>query len=361
MLSTLREILPTRFSKILIIILVKLRRGDCMYKRWWDFALVLILSVLLPVLMLSFLPKKHSVPNNPPNATAATEITILLMDEGQASQSKRMISVMSDAEKVEQMDLEDYIVCVVLAEMPASFENEALKAQAVVARTYALRRGNNNPKHYLAAVCTNSECCQGYKTPQEYIKSGGQEKDLEKIKAAVQETAGQVLAYNGELIEATYFSCSGGFTEDAVAVWGEDIPYLQATVSPGEESSKHYVDTVYFSSEEFAAFLGQDMQNSPDSWFGDISYTTGKGVETMQIGGVCYTGTQLRKLLGLRSTVFSITVVGDTIAITTKGYGHRVGMSQYGANAMAEKGSNYEEILRHYYNGTYLTVAGSVH
>jgi len=359
-LSSCREILPTRFSKIFTLDLLELQWGDFMYKRWLDYLLIFILSVLLPALLLSFLPKSRRMQSNGPKTTTATETTVLPMDDEQILQNKLLISVLTEAEKVEQMDLEDYVAGVVLAEMPASFEYEALKAQAVVARTYALRRGNSNTKHFLAAVCTKSECCQGYKTPQEYLSAGGLEKDLDKIKIAVQETAGQVLVYNGKLIEATYFSCSGGFTEDAVAVWGEEIPYLQSTVSPGEETAAHYIDTVYFSTGEFESLLGRDLQNSPDSWIGDITYTVGMGVESIQIDGVSYTGTQLRKLLGLRSTAFSITVVGDTIAIITKGYGHRVGMSQYGANAMAGQGSNYKEILFHYYTGTNLTVVNGV-
>ena len=171
-------------------------------------------------------------------------------------------------------------------------------------------------------------------------------------------TDGQVLVYDGGLIDATFFSCSGGRTETAVEVWGSDVPYLQSVDSPGEEAP-HNEDTVSFSTEEFSArILSQnpaaDLSGSPESWFGAVSATEGGGVEALEIGGVSFTGKELRSLLGLRSTVFAVSVMGDEIFFQTRGYGHRVGMSQYGAQAMAQAGSGYEEILLHYYTGVSL-------
>ena len=262
--------------------------------------------------------------------------------------------MLSDDGVCSNMDLEDYVLAVVLREMPAEFEIEALKAQAVVARTYALRRYSEGGKHDTAAVCTDSSCCQGYWSPSEYLSSGGSYSMLEKVKQAVVETKGLVLTYNGEYIEATYFSCSGGQTEDAKAVWGSDIPYLKATESPGEESATHFTDTVFFSSNEFRNLIGKDLPGLPGNWFGMISYTNGGGVDEIEICGELYQGTEIRRRLGLRSTAFVVSAVGDCITITTKGFGHRVGMSQYGADAMAVKGSNYTEILSHYYIGTEL-------
>ena len=171
----------------------------------------------------------------------------------------------------------------------------------------------------------------------------------------MRETENLVLSYQGELIEATYFSCSGGSTEDAVAVWGTDVPYLQAVASPGEENAAHYSDTVTFKAEEFASLLGLDLTGAPKSWIGPVSYTEGGGVDTMEIGGVRFKGTTLRSALGLRSTAFSVSCTNDAVTITTRGFGHRVGMSQYGADAMAVNGSTFEEILSYYYQGTELT------
>lgn len=253
-----------------------------------------------------------------------------------------------DGEKTRTMDLEEYLVGVLLGEIPGSFHIEAKKAQAVVARTYTLRTIAENGKH-PGAVCTDSGCCQAYCDPA----SVDEDTSLE-VRLAVRATAGQVLTYEGALIEATYFSCSGGYTEDAVAVWGSDVPYLQAVPSPGEEMAAHHSDTVIFQPEELAKALGQKLSGSPDGWFGAVTYTQGGGVDTIRIGQREYTGKELRSLLGLRSTAFTIEADSAQIRFVTRGFGHRVGMSQYGAQAMALAGSNYRQILAHYYTDTKL-------
>lgn len=257
----------------------------------------------------------------------------------------------ADGEMVE-MTLEEYLTGVVLAEMPASFDAEALKAQAVVARTYTCRR-MENPRHGSAVVCMDSGCCQGYLSAEDYVNQGGEAASAEKVSRAVAGTDGQVLTYDGALIDATYFSCSGGMTEDAVAVWGQDVPYLQAVESPGEEDAPRYSDSVTFSAAQLRQILGCGT-GSPGGWFGSVTYTDGGGVDTMEICGETFTGVQLRSLLGLRSTAFTVTVSGDTVTFETRGFGHRVGMSQYGAQAMARSGSGYADILAHYYQGTQL-------
>lgn len=262
--------------------------------------------------------------------------------------------LMRSADTLQTRKLEEYLVGVVLAEMPASFETEALKAQAVVARTYTLRADSTGGKHGDGSVCTDYACCQAYIEPEEYLSRGGSLDSLEKIRSAVAETAGLVLTYEGQLIEATYFSCSGGSTEDAVAVWGTDYPYLQATPSPGEEKAVHFTDTVSFTPEHFQQALGITLKGNPADWFGKVTYTEGGGVDTMEIGGQAYKGTRLRQLLSLRSTAFTVSA-GEKITITTRGYGHRVGMSQYGADAMAAAGKSYADILAYYYKGTALS------
>lgn len=257
--------------------------------------------------------------------------------------------------KLTQMDMDVYVVGVLMAEMPATFHQEALKSQAVVARTYALRTNTIGQKHPNRAVCTQSSCCQGYNTVADFISRGGTESAIARISGAVAATTGQVLTYDGALIEATYFSCSGGRTEDALAVWGTDIPYLQSVESPGEEKATHYADMLQFTAAEFAGRLGIEPSGKPSSWLGPVTYTDGGGVDTMEILGKKYRGTELRSLLGLRSTAFAILAAGDTLYISTRGFGHRVGMSQYGADAMALRGCGYEEILTHYYQGTALS------
>lgn len=319
-----------------------------MKRRTKEILTAIFLGGLVPAICFRLAEKRvlQSQPaqNEPTVQETTQEITKSNLDQQQ-------IPVLLADGTVQIMELDTYITGVVLAEMPADFEIEALKAQAVVARTYALKRVITGQKHAQQAVCTDSVCCQAFYADAEHYES---EEFLEKVRTAVKETENQVLTYDGNLIEATYFSCSGGRTEDALAVWGEEIPYLQSVESPGEEQAAHYVDTVSFSSKDFCQKMGRELSGAPAGWIGEVTYTEGGGVETIYIGGEQYEGTQVRQLLGLRSTAFIITAAGDTIIVTTKGFGHRVGMSQYGADAMAAGGSSYAQILAHYYPGTEL-------
>ena len=254
-------------------------------------------------------------------------------------------------EAVLELPLGDYLAGVLLAEMPADFAPEALKAQAVAARTFALRKADT-ARHPDAHVCSQSSCCQGWLP----IESCGEER-AEKLRRAVQETDGLVLTYGGRLIDATFFSCSGGRTESAVAVWGGEVPYLTAVDSPGEEEAPVYETVRSWSAGELRQILAQalpeaELDGPPEGWFRSLSYSPGGGVLGLEVGGVMLEGTRLRQLLGLRSTRLSIRVEGEQITICTYGYGHRVGLSQYGAQAMALEGKSYGEILLHYYRGT---------
>lgn len=315
------------------------------------------LGMVLPSLIFSIYirnqPKNEQLATTP-ETTQTLETTLLQTQPTTKPEKKEMLPVLMQDGTVEEMELNAYLTGVVLREMPANFEVEALKAQAVVARTYTLQKLPNS-KHKDAVVCTDASCCQGYCSENEYIAGGGSREELKKVQTAVLATDGLVVTYNGSLIEATYFSCSGGKTEDAAAVWGQDVPYLQATDSPGEEKATHYTDTVTYTTKEFCQMLGVNFTGPSAGWVESITYTDGGGIDEMRLCGKTFSGTQLRKLLNLRSTAFILTALGDTITITTKGYGHRVGMSQYGADAMAVKGSDFEEILAHYYKGTELT------
>ena len=248
------------------------------------------------------------------------------------------------------MDLHTYLTGVLLAEMPADFETEALKAQAVACRTYALRCDAHG-KHGEAALCTDSRCCQGWRDPETVPPE-----DRARAEAAVSATDGLVILYEGRLIDATFFSCSGGRTEAAAAVWGSDLPYLQAVDSPGEEAAAHFTDRVRLPLSDFCAALqaADPAVRFPEAvggWVGAVETTAGDGVASMEIGGRLFTGTELRKLFSLRSTAFTLTLTGEEAVFETRGYGHRVGLSQYGANAMALEGSGFEQILTHYYQG----------
>ena len=306
------------------------------------------IPVLILVSLLLYLPGNSNAEIPSTGATIPPQTTQPQLPSASAMQ----IELYVDGETV-RIDLEEYVVGVVLSEMPASFAPEALKAQAVAARTYALKTCADGKKHG-GAVCASPGCCQGYMTAEDYLLRGWKEKYVTRVRDAVYETAGQVLQYEGKLIRATYFSCSGGITESAVAVWGRDYPYLQSVESPGEEETVYYTDTLTLTLEDFQEKLGVVLTGSPQEWFGNITYTTGGGIDTMQIGGVAYRGTTLRSLLGLRSTCFQVVVNETGILFETRGYGHRVGMSQYGADAMAQVGKSYAEILAYYYQGTEL-------
>lgn len=259
------------------------------------------------------------------------------------------VRVLEDDGTVTEMTLEDYLVGVLLGEMPADFAEEALKAQAVVCRTYTLRRCQAG-KHDGADICTDSACCQAWQDMGKYTLGV-----RERVRQAVNATDGQVLYYHGALIDATFFSSSGGRTEAAVAVWGSNVPYLQAVDSPGEVSP-YNEDESRFSLEVFRSIIhaaepNADLSDTPENWFGAVTQTPGGGVETMTIGGVTFMGTKLRSLFSLRSTAFTVQVADGEVVFHTQGFGHRVGMSQYGAQAMALAGKRYEEILLYYYTG----------
>ena len=309
----------------------------------------IIQSVLFGMVLPSALVNTvETVTVKTPEPEASVQETV------QSDPDQVMIPVLLDTGEVELMELEEYVSRVVLGEVPTSFETEALKAQAVAARTYTLYCGQASARHAEGAVCTDYRCCQAYRDPQDYLENGGTVEALERVRQAVKDTAGEVLCYDGKLIVATYFASSGGVTEDAEEVWGQAYPYLTSVESPGEEDSAYYEDTKTFTAQEFQERLGVTLNGSPETWFGRVYGSLGGGVGVMRIGGRLYGGTEIRSLFGLRSTIFTVTTTADSVTFHTKGYGHRVGMSQYGADAMAVNGSTYQEILAHYYTGTTL-------
>ena len=303
------------------------------------FAVLMV--CILPCIIVSILPKSDD------GISESIEITEHPMKENLS------IRVVKNG-KVVRMSLDEYVLGVLMGEMPEDFAEETLKAQAVATRTYTIFRVLNARKHSEADVCTEPSCCQAYVDPQLILDTSDGKEKLCNFSRCVDVTSNQVLMYNGAVIEATYFSSSGGRTEDALAVWGTDIPYLRSVASPNEKMSGYSHRTYVFSVEEFLLCLGLDnsLRLYDDSV--DITYTTGGGVENIQIGDAIYSGVQIRSLFSLPSTVFSISFNGDMVQIDTRGHGHRVGLSQYGAEAMAASGSDYREILAHYYSGTEL-------
>ena len=319
----------------------------------------LAVGIGIPALILQQRPQPS--PDRQSAQPSGTEGTRIVDEtaEGCLDSSLTLQVLMSNG-SVKALPLNTYLSGVLLAEMPTSFHPEALKAQAVVSRTYTLRRISGG-KHEEADICTNSACCQGWTDLDAYCLENNLTSSDEKIQAvfqAVRDTDGEVLTYDGGLIDATYFSSAGGQTEAAVEVWGSDVPYLQPVDSP-EAEAPYNDEQVTFSPEEFAGLIytiapQANLSGSPDTWFGAVTETVGGGVETIAVGGVSLTGKELRSLLGLRSTIFTVAVEGGQIVFRTRGFGHRVGMSQYGAEAMAVQGSSYTDILTHYYRGVRL-------
>ncbi len=255
------------------------------------------------------------------------------------------VNVRRNNGNIEKYELEEYIIGVVGAEMPASFNKETLKAQSVVARTYALKSIKNNKQ------LTSDNSTQNFKDNNELKKMWGSSYNTfyNKIKSAVLETKGLYLSYNNDYADAVYHSTSNGNTEDAVYVWGNSVPYLKSVSSEYDNTNKNYNSTITLTYNE----ISNKLKNSIDSntKFNIISKTSGNRVKEIEINGTTYSGVEFRKLLNLRSADFSIENNGANVVISTNGYGHGVGMSQYGANGMANNGSSYTDILLHYYTG----------
>ena len=291
---------------------------------------------------------------------AAEPEPLVVVIQRQPEAPKQTIRVLRDG-SAEETALDTYLTQVVLSEMPASFAPEALKAQAVAARTFACRQMAGG-KHENADVCAQSACCQACRTIEDLRAryEDGFKAAWDKAAAAVQETEGEVLTYEGRLIDAVYFSCSGGSTEDAAAVWGTDVPYLRAVESPGEQDAAKYESRICVTAETFAETLraldaSVQLSGDPSGWVQSVTRTAGGGVDTLTAGGRPFSGVQLRKAFGLNSTRFTHLYEDGAFSFDVLGYGHRDGMSQYGADAIARLGFDYRAILRFYYRGAELT------
>lgn len=261
--------------------------------------------------------------------------------------------------EVEEIQLDTYLYGVVSAEMPASYELEALKAQAVVARTYTVYKIQNK-KHENADICDDSTCCQAWISKEDRLarwEESVRESNWQKIEQCVNETKGKIITYNNEPINAFFHSNSGGTTELPVNVWGgSDLPYLQIVETVGEEGYSQYASEVEFSNEELIEKLKtkyEDIQinfeNSEDIKI--LEYTDGNRVKTVKFGNHEISGVEARTIFGLKSANFEIMKEADKITFSVKGYGHGVGMSQTGADSMAKQGTNYEDIIHHFYTG----------
>lgn len=261
--------------------------------------------------------------------------------------------------EVEQVNLDEYLCNVVSAEMPANYEIEALKAQAIVARTYTIYKILNK-KHDTADICDDSTCCQAWISKEDRLarwEESQRESNWQKIVSAVNDTKGKIITYDDKPIDAFFHSNSGGVTEVPVNVWGgTGYPYLQSVETSGEDTYTQYSSEVVFTQEQLINKLKEkysdisiDFSNSDDIKI--MEYTESTRVKTVKFGNHEISGVEARSLLGLRSTNFEISIDDDNIKFSVKGYGHGVGMSQTGADSMAKQGSSAEDIIKHFYTG----------
>lgn len=277
----------------------------------------------------------------------------------QSSDSKEIKLLHSKTGEIENVKLENYLCNVVSAEMPATFEKEALKAQAIVARTYTIFKINNK-KHDNADICDNSTCCQAWISKEDRMakwEESKREEYWQKICLTVQETSGQIVTYNNEPINAFFHSNSGGTTEMPVNVWGgTNYPYLQVVETSGEDAYTQYASDVILLNTDIINKLKDkyqdiaiDFSNSEDLKI--LEYTESGRAKTVKFGNHQLSGVEVRTIFGLKSTNFEIIKLdNEHVQFKVKGYGHGVGMSQTGADSLAKHGKNAEDIIHHFYS-----------
>ncbi|WP_334072188.1 stage II sporulation protein D [Paenibacillus sp. A14] len=337
------------------------------------------LAVLLPALLAGrtgappapHLPAAAQPPQaRTPAAAGGAGAERLAPAEGSPAEGRTLVRVyLSRTGSVESLPLEQYVTGVLAAEMPADFELEALKAQAVAARTFIVRRLAARDTSGIPggkADVKDTVDHQAYlsrKTLEKW-KRDGKTEQLARLERAVQETQGIVMTYQGQPITASFFSASGGYTENSEEYWSLRVPYLRSVASPWDAGVNPRNEvTVTLPVSEVLGKLGQSVPVIPvsgggtekteysDRLFRILSYTSGRRVKQILVGGKTYTGREVREKLGLRSSQFRLDVDGRNVKITTYGYGHGVGMSQWGANGMAKNGHTAAQILKHYYTG----------
>ncbi|WP_438348819.1 stage II sporulation protein D [Paenibacillus sp. FA6] len=330
---------------------------------------LLVMAMLLPVLVVSL---RHNPPVSLPGPTegaipAPSPLNVLTVG---AEEEEPQVSVyLTERGQIETLPLEDYVTGVVAAEMPADFAFESLKAQATAARTYIVQRLLTNDTSGVpvqGADVTDTVSHQAYiskETLEKEWKGQGKATQLATVQRAVLESRNIVMTYKGKPITATFFSTSNGYTENSEDYWQVAIPYLRSVSSPWDiEIAPFYKDTVKLSKEKFLNQMGlsklavatlknKQGEYSLDSLIRILSTTQGNRIKELSIGGVTFSGREVREKLGLRSSQFSWADAGNDIVITTYGNGHGVGMSQWGANGMAQEGYTATQILEHYYTG----------
>ena len=277
----------------------------------------------------------------------------------QGQRDSAVLLTVQDGETVESMALDQYLRGVVRGEMPASFELEALKAQAAAERTYVYYQlaAGRKEAHPDADVCTDPGCCSAWLSEEAAREKWGEDFDgwESRIEEAVAATDGQTALYDGQPILAVFHSSSAGKTAEAGDVWSGDVPYLRSVDSPeGEETVPNYYSAAEFTAAEAKTLLAQahpelTFSGGPDKWFGAVERDDSGRVSTVEVCGAPLRGVEVRRIFSLRSACFTIDAAAEKVTFRVTGYGHGVGMSQYGANELARQGKTWQEILMWYY------------
>lgn len=322
--------------------------------------LVIVVVLLVPVAVLTYddteFVYNENIENNISLELAKINDGIKKSDEVVKKEIKEepktqvLVSNNKDKSSPYSVDLEDYIIGVVAGEMPASFNMEALKAQAVAARSYALYK-QKNIKGYVLSASIND---QVYLSEEQMKSKWGSDYEYyyERVKKAVNDTKGEVMTYNDQVIIAYYFAISNGFTESSSTVFNETKDYLVSVPSEWDKNYQSYTSTASMLRENFCSRLNINCDNIVIS---NVERGSNNYVRKITINNQVFTGLQIFNKLNLKSTDFTITVNGGEVLIKTNGFGHGVGMSQYGAQGMANNGSNYKDILKHYYQNVKIT------
>ena len=317
------------------------------------------LAVLAPVIAAgNKIPAPEQV-SEPPAVTESVQQTPAPAEYAPSLDGERTVMLLLSGD-VREMPLDRYLEGVLAAEMPASFEQSALEAQCIAARTYAVSRASSGV--HDGGVCADPGCCEAYVGDAELHAKWGEDYDanIARIRAAVAATDSLILTYGGEPIFAAFHSSSSGCTEDCASVWGSELPYLVSVDTPESPENvpqlvqERSVPAAEFRNTVLAALPGAVFVAGPDGWLTEAEYTPSGRLASVRVGTVRVTGTELRSLFALRSTKVTWSVSDEGVTFFTEGYGHGVGMSQYGANILAREGADAAEILAHYYPGTVL-------
>lgn len=327
--------------------------------------LIIFLILIIPVIILGGVDSGIKIPGIINRFSSYIESLPKQTKYTEENGGPKIKVYVEDQKKIVEMYMEEYLKGVVAAEMPVSFNEEALKAQAVAARTFAYshmiqNNGTGCTKHPGSDVCSGVHC-QAWMSKEERFKNWNPDDakaNWDKIAKAVDDTKDIVLTYKGELAKSILFhSTSGGKTENCVNVFGYDVPYLVSVASPNEEEAPSFQTKVVMKREEFIKRIKQlnSKTNVTDSKLSSsvkiLEYTEGGRVKTLKVGDKTFSGVDIRWAMGLNSANFSISIDSKNVTFNVKGYGHGVGMSQWGANEMGKRGKKYDEILKHYYTG----------